>query len=257
MSLPDNRRSSSESYETQCSGCFTESTGSASLSPDWPMTLSKCSNDDFKPSSLDSSEKTSPDSVVSVDTGSLTKLSFIQIEENVHSTNIPRKGSTENSISSVSKHTYQVSENNKMNFNPIANASSPPTVDNKECIKVPSNPLSVTVEISENNVEVTHIGKDKTDINISIMSDDSSYGAVKKNGYCKKEMPRNNKLLPLTTKDDDGCVAPAWMISPELLALRHNLTFPESVTNSPVVRRAQRCCRKFSVDLSKCKYVTC
>jgi hypothetical protein len=43
---------------------------------------------------------------------------------------------------------------------------------------------------------------------------------------------------------------PAWMSSPELLALQHNLTFPESATASPIVRRVHRC-RQFSVDLSK------
>ncbi|XP_054283998.1 TBC1 domain family member 16-like isoform X1 [Macrosteles quadrilineatus] len=44
---------------------------------------------------------------------------------------------------------------------------------------------------------------------------------------------------------------PAWMVSPEVLAQRHNLTFPDSATASPVVRRAYRTCRKFSVDLSE------
>lgn len=215
------------------------------------MTLSKFSNDDYKLSSSENSEKTSPDSVVSVDTESLTKLSFIHIGEYVQPTNVIRKGSTENGINGVSKHTYQATENNEINFNPIINASSPPTVDNKECEKVPSNPLPVTLEISKNNVDVH---KEKTDINNSIMSHDSCCGAVKKNGYCKKEIPLNNKLLPLMTKDEDGSIAPAWMISPELVALRHNLTFPESVTNSPVVRRTHRCCRKFSVDLSE--YIT-
>jgi hypothetical protein len=39
------------------------------------------------------------------------------------------------------------------------------------------------------------------------------------------------------------------MSSPELLALQHNLTFPESATASPIVRRMHRC-RRFSVDLS-------
>ncbi|XP_034242727.1 TBC1 domain family member 16 [Thrips palmi] len=48
------------------------------------------------------------------------------------------------------------------------------------------------------------------------------------------------------TSDD----MPAWLSSPELLALRHNLTFPESVTASPVVRRTHNC-RRFSVDLGQ------
>lgn len=256
VSLPDysNRRSSSESYETQCSGCFTESTGSVSLSPDWPLTLSKYSSDDYKAPSLENSEKTSLDSVVSVETECSTKLSFIQLEENVQSANIITKGSS--NTCAVLKHTYQATENNEINFSALVkNPMSPPTIDNKECENVPSNPLPVTVETSESNVDITRVDKEKTDVNNSIATDHSGYGgALKKNGYCKKEIPHNNKLLPLVTKDEDGSIAPAWMISPELFALRHNLTFPESVTNSPVVRRAQRCCRKFSVDLSKYKY---
>lgn len=44
----------------------------------------------------------------------------------------------------------------------------------------------------------------------------------------------------------------AWM-TPELLAYKHNLTFPESATSSPIVqRRAMPLkCRRFSVDLSQ------
>ncbi|KAJ9577600.1 hypothetical protein L9F63_005787, partial [Diploptera punctata] len=45
-----------------------------------------------------------------------------------------------------------------------------------------------------------------------------------------------------------GDFVPPWMSSPELLALQHNLTFPESATASPIVRRTHRC-RRFSVDL--------
>lgn len=43
---------------------------------------------------------------------------------------------------------------------------------------------------------------------------------------------------------------PSWLSSPELLALRHNLTFPDSATASPVVRRTHNC-RRFSVDLGQ------
>ncbi|XP_015433731.1 PREDICTED: TBC1 domain family member 16-like [Dufourea novaeangliae] len=44
---------------------------------------------------------------------------------------------------------------------------------------------------------------------------------------------------------------PTWMRSPELLALQHNLTFPESATASPVTLRRAHRCRRFSVDLSE------
>lgn len=47
---------------------------------------------------------------------------------------------------------------------------------------------------------------------------------------------------------------PNWM-TPELFAYRHNLSFPDSVTASPVVNRkqipVQAKCRRFSVDLSQ------
>lgn len=49
----------------------------------------------------------------------------------------------------------------------------------------------------------------------------------------------------------DGEEIPSWMRSPELLALQHNLTFPESATASPVTLRRAHRCRKFSVDLSE------
>ncbi|XP_063534129.1 TBC1 domain family member 16 [Cydia strobilella] len=45
---------------------------------------------------------------------------------------------------------------------------------------------------------------------------------------------------------------PNWMSTPEFLALKHNLVFPESVQSSPVPqRRAPIKCRRFSVDLSQ------
>ncbi|XP_036139472.1 TBC1 domain family member 16 isoform X2 [Monomorium pharaonis] len=44
---------------------------------------------------------------------------------------------------------------------------------------------------------------------------------------------------------------PSWMRSPELLALQHNLVFPESATASPVTLRRAHRCRRFSVDLGE------
>lgn len=54
--------------------------------------------------------------------------------------------------------------------------------------------------------------------------------------------------------DNVVCTAeemPSWMRSPELLALQHNLVFPESATASPVTLRRAHRCRRFSVDLSE------
>ncbi|CAB3368439.1 Hypothetical predicted protein [Cloeon dipterum] len=46
---------------------------------------------------------------------------------------------------------------------------------------------------------------------------------------------------------------PNWLVSPEMLAVQHNLVFPESVAASPVVRRrsSAHICRRFTVDLSE------
>lgn len=57
---------------------------------------------------------------------------------------------------------------------------------------------------------------------------------------------------------DDSSTAAAWM-TPELLAFKHNLSFPESTSSSPMSQRKASCiasvatmkCRRFSVDLSQ------
>lgn len=70
-------------------------------------------------------------------------------------------------------------------------------------------------------------------------------------------MQIKNRSMSVTSScspsTDPDC--PTWMKSPELLALQHNLTFPESTTASPItVRRAHRC-RRFSVDLAQMRSV--
>ncbi|KAJ8927847.1 hypothetical protein NQ314_019649 [Rhamnusium bicolor] len=43
-----------------------------------------------------------------------------------------------------------------------------------------------------------------------------------------------------------------WITTPEFLMQKHNLTFPESVTSSPILPTKQsHKCRRFSVDLSQ------
>nr|CAD7427468.1 unnamed protein product [Timema monikensis] len=56
--------------------------------------------------------------------------------------------------------------------------------------------------------------------------------------------------VSMTCASSNGEDIPTWMSSPELLALQHNLAFPDSATASPIVRRTHRC-RRFSVDLSE------
>ncbi|VVD04507.1 unnamed protein product [Leptidea sinapis] len=55
----------------------------------------------------------------------------------------------------------------------------------------------------------------------------------------------------LSMSSCDEC-NPNWMSTPEFLALKHNLVFPDSVHSSPAPqRRAPLKCRRFSVDLSQ------
>ncbi|XP_033221516.1 TBC1 domain family member 16 [Belonocnema kinseyi] len=58
----------------------------------------------------------------------------------------------------------------------------------------------------------------------------------------------NCSLFVIASNDEE---IPAWMRTPELLALQHNLTFPESATASPITLRRAHRCRRFSVDLSQ------
>ncbi|KXJ69793.1 hypothetical protein RP20_CCG025796 [Aedes albopictus] len=64
-------------------------------------------------------------------------------------------------------------------------------------------------------------------------------------------MPHNERFmrsLSISSNDENN---PNWM-SPELLAYKHNLAFPESASASPIVsRKAPVKCRRFSVDLSQ------
>lgn len=59
------------------------------------------------------------------------------------------------------------------------------------------------------------------------------------------------RSMSITSVDENN---PNWMTA-EMYAFKHNLTFPDSVTASPVVNRKQNClplkCRRFSVDLSQ------
>ncbi|XP_041978393.1 TBC1 domain family member 16 [Aricia agestis] len=57
------------------------------------------------------------------------------------------------------------------------------------------------------------------------------------------------RSLSLSSCDEGN---PNWMSTPEFLALKHNLVFPDSVQSSPVPQRREPLkCRRFSVDLSQ------
>ncbi|XP_037958283.1 TBC1 domain family member 16 [Teleopsis dalmanni] len=73
-------------------------------------------------------------------------------------------------------------------------------------------------------------------------------------------IPQSYNCIVVTDRDkmqinSDGSVSddnnPNWM-TPELLAFKHNLAFPDSATATPTIRRkAVMKCRRFSVDLSQ------
>ncbi|XP_050098788.1 TBC1 domain family member 16 [Anopheles aquasalis] len=91
-----------------------------------------------------------------------------------------------------------------------------------------------------------------TSVNITIASphiqnvDLSPQEAVVLPGVATTE--RFLRSLSITSNDENN---PNWM-SPELLAYKHNLAFPESASASPIVnRKAPLKCRRFSVDLSQ------
>lgn len=98
-------------------------------------------------------------------------------------------------------------------------------------------------------------GKDKED-NVSIKSRSMSLTSMCSLSYTftndgkssfKKTLSLGFLLMSFIFAEE----IPTWLRTPELLALQHNLTFPESATASPVaVRRAHKC-RRFCVDLSQ------
>ncbi|XP_055630506.1 TBC1 domain family member 16 isoform X2 [Toxorhynchites rutilus septentrionalis] len=67
----------------------------------------------------------------------------------------------------------------------------------------------------------------------------------------ESSLPHNERFmrsLSISSTDENN---PNWM-SPELLAFKHNLAFPESASASPIIsRKAPVKCRRFSVDLSQ------
>ncbi|XP_073824758.1 TBC1 domain family member 16 [Musca autumnalis] len=73
-------------------------------------------------------------------------------------------------------------------------------------------------------------------------------------------IPQTYNCIEITKRDNhnaesDGSVSddnnPNWM-TPELLAFKHNLAFPDSANSTPTIRRKSNMkCRRFSVDLSQ------
>lgn len=101
------------------------------------------------------------------------------------------------------------------------------------------NPSTIDIEVgsrvTEMNTNQTHLSETQNKIkNTPVPKHDKDKTSEKRHLYFEKRH-----------------TTPVWMVSPELLALQHNLNFPDSSTTSPVVRRSHRVCRKFTVDLSE------
>lgn len=89
-----------------------------------------------------------------------------------------------------------------------------------------------------------------TSVNITISNPQIENANISQTYNCVVVTDRDQLQL-----NSDGSVSddnnPNWM-TPELLAFKHNLAFPDSANNTPTVRRkANIKCRRFSVDLSQ------
>lgn len=160
--------------------------------------------------------------------------------------------------------------------------TSPKTSDVTDCQNSNEEAVSKQRESGENGPTVSDAFEENDSISLSRLtteSIDSKDGKndnslekgmqesfVEQNGKVIDEEPRflysdnasiksrslsltSNCSLFVTASNDEEI--PTWMRTPELLALQHNLTFPESATASPVTLRRAHRCRRFSVDLSE------
>ncbi|XP_053594980.1 TBC1 domain family member 16 [Microplitis demolitor] len=92
--------------------------------------------------------------------------------------------------------------------------------------------------INLNNLRSRSIDQESID-NITSGIEPKSISSISLNSCCSLSNSLDNQDVP------------NWMRTPELLALQHNLTFPESTTASPIAMRRALQCRRFSVDLSQ------
>lgn len=107
-------------------------------------------------------------------------------------------------------------------------------------------------------------GKQMTSVNITIadphiQNQELTAGETQLlvNGGANPALSTSGSVASSINLMDDGGNSAAWM-TPELLAFKHNLSFPESTTSSPMSQRkvsvvsvAAMKCRRFSVDLSQ------
>ncbi|XP_037031450.1 TBC1 domain family member 16 isoform X1 [Bradysia coprophila] len=89
-----------------------------------------------------------------------------------------------------------------------------------------------------------------TSVNITIANPRIQNHDISPTESVKQQSDKFMRTLSTSSQDDN--FSPNWM-TPELFAYKHNLSFPDSATASPVVTRKQvpLKCRRFSVDLSQ------
>lgn len=116
-------------------------------------------------------------------------------------------------------------------------------------LKTELQPLIESEESKGNNVaKVLSSQASVTSVNITIASPHIQNVDISPPEAALTQNERFMRSLSISSNDENN---PNWM-SPELLAYKHNLAFPESASASPIVSRKNPVkCRRFSVDLSQ------
>ncbi|XP_053688409.1 TBC1 domain family member 16 [Sabethes cyaneus] len=116
-------------------------------------------------------------------------------------------------------------------------------------LKTELQPLIESEESKANSsLKVLATQTSLTSVNITIASPHIQNVDISPPEAALSQNERFMRSLSLSSNDENN---PNWM-SPELLAYKHNLAFPESASASPIVnRKIPLKCRRFSVDLSQ------
>ncbi|XP_077300529.1 TBC1 domain family member 16 isoform X2 [Arctopsyche grandis] len=154
-----------------------------------------------------------------------------------------------NAFSDASESASLSSNSDKLSLNSANNTIQPEKCESecnqKENIDSEIQPL-LSDEAKVNSVEKCTRSHSMTSVNITIANPTIENVDLTPDGPMCDRFARS---LSLSSCDETN---PNWMSTPEFLALKHNLTFPESVTASPIVhRKSPPKCRRFSVDLSQ------
>lgn len=109
-------------------------------------------------------------------------------------------------------------------------------------------PLLGGKQASLDNLKAIFKSDPITSVNITISNPQIENTNITQTYSCVVVADSERLRLAAEDEDDNN---PNWM-TPELLAFKHNLTFPESVNVTPTAKRKSFMkCRRFSVDLSQ------